>query len=455
MTEPTPIEDQLRAWADDAADQVPPWSPAAPLTAPAPPNARRRWLLVGAAAAALVVVAAVGWRVVDEQRGGVAVTAASGGQIEVEYERSEYIQRAELQCTPREQETTPTFARAVYETWADRTGKRWRTTVTYPDGSTLDTIDLGSPYYPTEELTRGRDAGAVLGCDDVILAAAPSGGSVNLMAEVPMVQTPWDSEPFPAVQPFPGNDRTRVAGDHVDSRNRPGERWRSSTSGFDDRGRPIEQVHEWVVERDTDRILEVTTTMKHEGVGSAEQRRTVVEHGIRQVDASIFDTDGYESRGGRPIPPSTAESEKTVVAEGKTDGGEPWTVSAFHRRGEVCVEFAKAPSSSTSCDANPGPVIAQLATLGEDRVLFGMTMPGVASLRVDHDGGEPLTRPTSSRGLASFGHHFYGFTLPAGLEPTRITGFDAAGKELFVSPPLQVCPGGGGTTGIAVCRLDA
>lgn len=34
----------------------------------------------------------------------------------------------------------PAFDSAVYESWSDRTHKRWRTTITYPDHTTFDVV---------------------------------------------------------------------------------------------------------------------------------------------------------------------------------------------------------------------------------------------------------------------------------------------------------------------------
>lgn len=447
-----PLEEQLRAWAEDVAAQVPPWSPDSTLQAPG--RGRHRpgpGLVLGAVAVAAAVLLVAGV-VYDSNRGrGVSITAGSGAEIEVEYERSEYTQTADLECTPRPQDSSPTFDRFVREAWADRKGKRWRTTITYPDGSTLDTIDLDSPYYPSEEFRRGRDATTVIGCGDVILLAGPSGGSLNTMAEIPMIQSPGRAEPFAAVRRIPP-DAEVVSGEHRDSRRRSAELLRAVTRGFGDAGRPVEQVREWFLRPGTDVVLESTYSNKQEGLGSAQQRTTLTTFETRRVHSSLFDNEGYEPQGGRPLPPSATQSEKTVVAEG-TLSDKAWSVAAYYRQGEVCLEFGLDGAGSTSCGDKLGPIVVKLAVVGSDRVLFGTTSPGIQTLRIELEGAAPLVAPTTDRGFSSFGYQFYAVVLPLGVAPTRVTTIDASGEEQFTTIPLQLCAGPD-ETAFSTCRAD-
>ncbi|MBV9951754.1 MAG: carboxypeptidase regulatory-like domain-containing protein [Acidimicrobiia bacterium] len=282
-------------------------------TAPTRRHRGRHLVLVAAVAlavlASLVAVITAGRR--DEGRG-------SGSPVTVEYEHLEYAQRAQLRCAALPGRG---FESMDIETWADRAGKRWRTRVTYPDGSTRDVVAEGSPWYPTDHFSRGEVRGATLGCKQSsigILVAEPGQGgvvSLNPLADdpgrvgsgnVPLVPTYRD-----VAESLPGTQR--------DSRGRLARVWREVIGGTTGSGssRPsirIAQTHDWYVIGD--QVVEERYVNRYAGAGTGRWSLTLVGSGRRTVPGDWFDTAGYRDLGPVQVPSGGGGSVTTLVSHG-------------------------------------------------------------------------------------------------------------------------------------------
>jgi hypothetical protein len=452
---PAPIEDQLQAWATDAGDRIPAYDATFGSTA-RPATGRtaswyRRMALGGAAAAAVVAIVAVGLVVLGpDDRGAVVAAGRQGGAagITVEYERSEYVQTGDPACPPPEATDPTSFDTAVFESWGDRTGKRWRLRVTYPDGATRDVIALGSPYYPTELFTRGDPRGAALGCGSAILLSEPGQG--DFFALDPMDELPGDGTRT-SVRRYDDVGQ-RVDGTHADSRGRPADLWRQVIDGFDGAHRGLHQVEEWFVDAGSGDVLEEGRRTTVEGAGTVSSRMTRLESGTRTVPADHFDTDGFVSVGGRPMPSGRQPTIGKPLVGGLGFGPDQWRVQAYQQPGELCLEVTIEPSSATSCGDELQPAVVKLAVLGDVRVLYGMVSPDVATVRVTNASGAPATVRVSNLVVDPFGGvRFFAVRLDPGSKPVAIAGFASDGTERFTIGHLSDCVP---AAGIVACRID-
>jgi hypothetical protein len=269
------------------------------------PRARPR-RAVSVAAAALVLAGAAGtWAAVARDD----ATPAGGDAIEVHHAIYDVSITATLECsTPSD--TTGTFDTAVVETWADRSGRQWRSQITYPDGTTYDSIYQGSAIYPSAAFERGTLIDSQLGC------IGPEGEVFNLVAlDAAMFTLTILDELAPDERPYVLTYEelgTLVDTGVLDSRGRMVDTWEQRTSGFagfgsdaDNADMAVSQVTTWWVAPDST-VTERTFRSTIESIGTATSTQTLVSTETIIVGPEVFSTDGYRSLGAfeRPDPPT-------------------------------------------------------------------------------------------------------------------------------------------------------
>jgi len=286
-------------------------------------GARQRWTtprLVAIAAAAVVLVVGVVLTITVGRDAPDAVDGGPGGGISVYYQKVELSVTAELVCTDPIDEPG-TFTTAVLETYSDRVGRRWRSVVAYPDGSTYEWIGLGSVVYPAESADRGTPHGATVGCvlstgEQLVLGSlADDFRSLDVLRELAPDEVPY-------VLPLDQRG-DRIAG-QTDSQGRPATLWRSFSNGSVQSDGlpelPMQQVHEWYVDAaTTDHVTEhrFRQTVKDQGVAASTE--VLVADGQITVDADFFDTEGYTLHGPSQRPDLTGGDGSTDTTASATE----------------------------------------------------------------------------------------------------------------------------------------
>ena len=158
--------------------------------------------------------------------------------IEVHHSRVKVTLDAKLTCDKPIQ-AAGTFPTMVIDTYSDRAGRQWRNRVTYPDGTTRDTVATGSAVYPTGVWERGEYRGSTLGCvgpnaEPFILGAEPGQGGLYILTLADELAA--DERPYVLLFADIG---TRVTGDHVDDNGRSSELWEQRVDGFAGYGEPV------------------------------------------------------------------------------------------------------------------------------------------------------------------------------------------------------------------------
>lgn len=336
-------------WSPQVARAMHELSDAAPLppTADAlsshrPPTPRSH---IGVTVAAVVVVIAtvVGLVALNGRDDG---PAGPDGAATVEVFHARYVTRivADLQCeTPHD--TTGMFLESTIDLWADRTGRQWRNTVTYPDGSTYDVVRRGSAIYPTEKFSRGEQADATLGCDEQLLPFR------DQQPEPYRFVTPYTSEfltltvaaeittnELPFVR-LPADLGELIDGEATDSQGRSALLFEQRIGGFVERlgavsNVPIEQVQRWWIDpADGVTVTESTFSDAVEGLGTVTSTVTLVTSEAIAVPADLFDTAGWApmATGPRPDVDPLPTTETTAIAS-------PTTADAITDTTQIAVE---------------------------------------------------------------------------------------------------------------------
>jgi hypothetical protein len=306
------LQRQLSRWADDLAASVPPYRRLEQSTI-TPRTARRRppsrLVVVAIAACAVIVVGAL-WRARDD-----ASRVTTQAPVMVLHEQIEVRLSADLLC--QSVDSSGTFDRATVDTWADTEGRRYRTRVTHPDGSTYDVIALGSPYYPTALYERGQSRLGPLGCGDGFLVRE---AEVTIIALNPLAEVPRRANGDPlAFGLF--ESTTPVDGAYTDSLGRPAALREGVITGFytglNVSLKPVRQTTRVFVDPATGQINEATFTNVIEDVGRLERISTRTLSTLEPATDELFDHDGYKKLPGR-APPVDDGSPRPSTVVGST-----------------------------------------------------------------------------------------------------------------------------------------
>lgn len=281
--------------------------------------------LLGIAAATVLVIAGVVLTMAVRRSEPASVNGGPDGGISVYYQRVEVTLTAELECADQIDEPG-TFTTATIESYSDRVGRRWRSTITYPDGSTYEWIYLGSAIYPTESASRGESHAGVVGCtypsgerDPVYGLAAFEGGfySLDLLRELAP-----DEQPF--VMSFT-DEATRIDG-ATDSQGRPVVLWRQIIDGTAKYNGgpevPLHEVDEWYVDATTpDHVTEHRWTQSTIGIGTVTSAQVLLADDTITVAGDFFDTTGFTLRSPVTKPDLDGGTEPTGVVVAATTPG--------------------------------------------------------------------------------------------------------------------------------------
>lgn len=334
------IEDQIRAWATQAGDEIPPWAPDH-LQASRHRPAQRRPFLLAAAAAWVAIVGGAAWYVTADHGTDVTVqsaatTSPAGPMIDARHERLEYrVVVVDLTCqngtTPRGEVST---APVVYDAWA--AAGRWRNEVRYPDGSIRRAVWLDDPTSQNGDVyLDNAEQPIVVGCGDDILTAEPSWLSyvtLNLLGDPPMITVGADTidgvsaeqATVPARDTYK-NGAVRQPDPTTDSRGRVCTIWRRDGSGFNFPGgvqAAASQREDWCVD-DAGSVLEYTFTNTVDTIGTVTTIMTLTDTDADPVDEGLFDTNRltrYSRRTGLPAANASAEPTVPVVTVTTTGG---------------------------------------------------------------------------------------------------------------------------------------
>ena len=268
---------------------------------------------VVAATLAFGLVAAIVGSVLWLQPGGSRHPASSDTRPVV-HEVVEYSQRADITCPTGTPDVTGQFDRMTFETWGDEANGKYRMQVTYPDGTTRDVLNIGSPYYPERIFTRGVIKGRQLGCNESVgtLQYEPGQGSI------------WSLKPLTAI-PHTADGETKVPqyddlgievpGVHKDSRGRLATLWRQTVTGATGiEGGAIygvRQVTEWFVDPSSHRVMEQRWHEHLDQIGDAWSVRTLLRRDTVARNPGLFADAGYDEvviDTAPPSPPTTASS---------------------------------------------------------------------------------------------------------------------------------------------------
>ena len=285
----TELDDRIRATvhtiAHTAADPIP-WSDlSVPRNAPEPVHPRYRNLVAAAVALALVLGgAAVAFAV--RNRSGEISTTSHPSVIHSVFEFSQ----SSRGC-PTSRHSGPLDAdRAHIDTWYDAAGQRYRSRMTYPDGSTLDEVYLGIPEHPSAVFRFGR----VFTRGQWKLGP----GCVGVTAG-PVLPQPWASTSTPNGVGRP------VAGTVKDSKGRTSWRRRSSgtmtVASGNDTPQLATETLTYFVEPRTARLLEIRYRLQSPTVGEFTSRLVKIREGRVDAPRGIFSTRFYRS-SKRPSP---------------------------------------------------------------------------------------------------------------------------------------------------------
>ena len=374
---------------------------------PTPRQGSSRW--VTAAAAILVVVAIVGL-VAIVRRDDSQPSVGPAGVIDVHHTRVEVSIEAQLSCD-RPIDTIGTFPTAVVDTYSDRTGRQWRTTITYPDGSTHDQISTGSAIYPTGSYERGEYRNARLGCigpndEPFVLGDNGTGGiyALTLSSELAPDERPY-------VRLF-SDEASQVAGDHVDSRGRPSTLWEFRGEGSAGYGNtadhPTLQILDWWVDpADGTTVTQHQFTNTVDQLGTVTTTETLVTDETITVPAALFDPTGYQSLPTAPRPklndpPSgtlSSVSPSTIPALADADVA-VWNASPEAAPSTTAQSFIAQVTRLGCNDGITGNVNAPNVQLSQTRIVITFsveratagahTCPGNAQVRYTVNIGEPI-----------------------------------------------------------------
>lgn len=318
-----------------ATPSAPPWE-SMQLVPSHPEHSRRRApLLVGA----MVALAASGLAGLVVLRGDQPERSSAPAGATMHHVRVTYSLTSDLTCDEFPSAETST---AEIELFADRAGRRWRTSVAASDGATADLILAGSYVYPTARWERGVAVELSANCpmqdgDNLLVWSGPTSppSLLNVAAELGS-----DEAPFVSTHGELGVDLGR---EEADALGRPGHLWEQRIDGFltwpTNPQLPITQVTRWWVDpADGTTVLQRQFTYTLEGLGEVVETETLVEDVAVALDETVFATDGFrpgevEPRPSLPGPdgPGPLETAPTTCASDDLDlSQEPsWPAGTF------------------------------------------------------------------------------------------------------------------------------
>jgi hypothetical protein len=206
--------------------------------------------------------------------------SASTGAIEAFHQIFTHRLEFELPCRGGRSSESGGFNEMTIESWADVAGMRFRERVVYPDGSIVDTINLGHPSLPRESWTKGESKTNVVECVGEAatgpLTNDPAVGIGVLMFDGPVGDTAELGYREVGV---------KQPGEHTDSVGRPAELY----------------VDEWgqgswlvgVVGNEAGDLLEVVFRNHIEDVATVKAITTLVSSDVVTVEDDHFDTTSY------------------------------------------------------------------------------------------------------------------------------------------------------------------
>jgi hypothetical protein len=271
-----------------------------------PPSRRpSAWLT---AAAVVMAIAAIAGLVA---LAGHRDEASQGGaSVKIVHTRVTTSTAFRLDC-PRQIGNEGTFTTTIVDTWADRGGKRWRSRITYPDGSSHDMIDIGSAVYPSMSFERGTNHGARIGCvgsnaEEMVLVSGPD---LPYHLDITPELAP-DERAY--VTPFTDN-ATPLPNLATDQRGRSSRLWEFRVNGtvsFDQSGGvefPTTDLQQWWVAPGNDvHLTQRRYTRTVDTLGTASITETLISEETIEGSGSIFSTDGFTRlpSSPRPAPPT-------------------------------------------------------------------------------------------------------------------------------------------------------
>jgi len=293
--------------------------------------------LIGGVAAGAFVVA--GLAVLSGRDQSDQPPSAAPAQLTVTYEKIAFHQEATLTCPGAEFDNSDKFTDYTIETWSDPVGKQWRTTVTYPDGTTRTVLAFGSFFFDQTGLyVGGAEKDAQLGCVNTIkpddefafsLTWSSPGldgdrvFSMNPPHENTATPQPDSTDPDSVYPPLAISStgasaidfRTMAVqqpGSHEDSQGRPAILWQNNSCcsqlSAEYGNETSDQTASYYVSPTTGQLLEIVTESSITNIGTSVARTTLLSSSSMTVDVGVFSTVGLGERSSDSAPESTADT---------------------------------------------------------------------------------------------------------------------------------------------------
>lgn len=296
----------------EVADAAPMAPSADALATHRPPNESRSRVAVAGGAFVLVVALVAGLFAIAGRDAG---SPAGDSVIEVHHAQYATTIDANIECT-QPIDDPGRFSKSTIDLWADREGRQWRNTVSYPNGATYDIVRRGSSIYPTEMASRGTALDVRVACrvgSDTYRFVTPfTDGIVSLTIAAEIAP---DERPFVRL---PTDVGTLVDPTAVDSQGRTTELWEQriegTWTGNAGPSRQLTQVRRWWIDPTDGTVTQQQFTDNPEGLGTVTSTITMTLSETIRVAASQFATDGWNQMetGKRPdLPPITATSTRS------------------------------------------------------------------------------------------------------------------------------------------------
>jgi hypothetical protein len=234
-------------------------------------------------------------------------TSEGGDTVRVFHTRVVSSTTAQLECA-NQIDNVGKFTTAVVDTWSDRSGRRWKSRIVYPDRSAHELIYFGSAIYPTQAFGRGADHDARVGC------IGPNAEAMPLVGGPPFptflsIEPELAADELPYVQLY-DKIATPLSGTVADDRGRPSKMWElrneGGTASFgsgDGTQMAVTQVQQWWADpNDAERVTQRRYTDATATLGTATLTETLEADETIDVAASLFSTEGFTVLPTSPRP---------------------------------------------------------------------------------------------------------------------------------------------------------